>query len=297
MSEDNKKQRKSAKDFFAGSLSGLICGTVFQPLEVIKINMIILPHGYDYNARNSFQNFYDICRLIYQKEGLHGFWLGTTPSVVRASLSSGIYFSLLRTLDKISISKYHVTRKYASDFFDSGIARTITGLLTNPLSVMRTRWEIIGNTENKEFFKSLAHLMRTERSKLFFKGGLSLAYEEFFFGGIFNLTYEYLNRQIHMENRQSKIGFFLNGLIAGAVGTVLTHPFEISRTKIQSNKATWGTRMKSSVIISIFLDIHHKHGYKGFMKGLYPRMLKKTLVTASSFYLYEVFRKRKLDEF
>lgn len=294
MPHSEKLHIRSGKDFLAGSLSGLICGTLFQPLEVIKINLIILPQGYDFNSRNSFQNFADICRLIRQKEGLRGFWMGTTPSVLRATLSSGIYFFLLRTLDKISIRKYHLTRRYATDFFDSGIARTITGLLTNPLCVMRTRWEILGNHENKNFLKSFAQLMKTERSNLFFKGALSIAYEEFFFGGIFNLTYEYLNRRIHMESRQSKIGFFWNGLIAGVIGTIVTHPFEISRTKIQSNKAQWGNRMKSSVILSIFLDIYHKHGLRGFGKGLYPRMIKKTLVTASSFYLYEVFRRRKL---
>jgi solute carrier family 25 protein 38 len=284
---------KSKKDFLAGSLSGLICGTIFQPLEVIKINMIILPNGYNFNSRNSFQNFSDICKIIYQSEGLRGFWLGTTPSVLRASLSSGVYFALLRMFDKISEHRYHVNKK-ASDFIDSGVARTITGLLTNPLCVMRTRWEIIGNHENKNFLRSFAHLLKTERSNLFFKGGLSIAYEEFLFGGIFNLTYEYLNRRVHVENKQSKIWFFCNGLIAGVMGTIITHPFEISRTKIQSNKAEWGSRMKSSVIISIFLDIFYKHGLKGFSKGLYPRLIKKTVVTASSFYLYEVFRQRKL---
>lgn len=294
MIKAEKKPKKTFRDFVSGAMSGLICGSAFQPLEVIKVNMIILPKGYDYNARNSVQNFIDISKLIYQREGLKGFWMGLTPSAIRATASSGIYFALLRMLDNISEKRYHIQKRYASDFIDSGVARTVTGLLTNPLCVMRTRWEIIGGKENKQFVRSFIQLMRSEGSNLFFKGGLSIACEEFLFGGLFNLTYEHLNRKIHMEARESKFGFFINGLIAATIGTILTHPFEITRTKIQSNNADWGNRMKSSVLISIFLDIYYKYGFRGFLKGLYPRLLKKTLVTASSFYLYEVFRKRKL---
>ena len=289
-----KKPKKTYKDLLSGAVSGLICGSAFQPLEVIKVNMIILPKGYDYNARNSLQNFTDISRLIYQREGLRGFWLGLTPSALRATASSGIYFALLRALDNISEKRYRVRKRYAADFIDSGVARTVTGILTNPLCVMRTRWEIIGGNENRNFFRSFGQLVRLEGSNLFFKGGFSIVCEEFLFGGIFNLTYEHLNRKIHMEARESKAGFFINGLIAATIGTTLTHPFEITRTKIQSSNSDWGNRAKGTVLISIFLDIYQKHGLRGFLKGLYPRLLKKTLVTASSFYLYEVFRQRKL---
>lgn len=294
MIRTEKKPKKTFKDFFSGALSGLICGTLFQPLEVIKVNMIILPKGYDYNSRNSFQNFADISRLIYQQSGVRGFWLGTTPSVLRATASSGVYFVLLRAFETISEKRYHVKKRYAMDFFDSGVARTITGLLTNPLCVMRTRWELLSTTENRKFIQSFVQLVRQERSKLFFKGGLSIACEEFLFGGLFNVIYEHLNRKIHMEARESKFGFFINGLIAAAIGTTLTHPFEITRTKIQSNTVNWEKRFMKSVLISIFVDIYHKHGMRGFLKGLYPRLIKKVLVTASSFYLYELFRNRKL---
>jgi hypothetical protein len=37
------RKKGDFKSFLYGTLSGLICGGIYQPLEVLKINMIILP--------------------------------------------------------------------------------------------------------------------------------------------------------------------------------------------------------------------------------------------------------------
>lgn len=37
------ESKKNLNSFLYGSFSGLVCGLLYQPLEVLKINMIILP--------------------------------------------------------------------------------------------------------------------------------------------------------------------------------------------------------------------------------------------------------------
>lgn len=39
----NPPKKGNGKSFWYGTLSGLVCGVIYQPLEVLKINMIILP--------------------------------------------------------------------------------------------------------------------------------------------------------------------------------------------------------------------------------------------------------------
>ena len=125
------------------------------------------------------------------------------------------------------------------------------------------------------------------------KGGVSILFEEFLFGGFFNLFYELTNYYMSTDNKTNYLGYLGAGTISGVLATVLTHPFEISRTKVQSHKVDYTRRVNNSVILSIFVDIYRRYGVKGFAKGLLPRLLKKTLNNAATFYLYEVFRKRK----
>lgn len=293
-----KDKQKTSKDFVAGALAGAICGMIFQPLDVVKVNLIVLPNGYEVKNRTSFQNISDISKMIYKQEGWRGFWMGTTPSVIRTSASCAIYFMLLRLFEKYSLKKLTNDKKYITDFLDSGFSRVITSLLTNPLNVLKTQWILLNNSNpDRRMIGSLVKLIKSERSKLFTIGTFPMMCEEFLYGGIFNAIYEYLNRKEHLNNRDHKYMFvFMNGIFAGAIGAVITHPFEIARTKIQSNKKDWHPPNGKFLMLAAFRYIYTKYGLRGFNRGFYPRFLKKTLMAASSFSLYELIRKRKFDK-
>ena len=282
-------KKKSSSDVIAGGLSGLICGIIFQPLEVIKVNMIIQPKGFEkYKIKSFFGNFSQIAKTMYEREGLRSFWRGTTANVLRSSGSAAIYFHTLRKLDMLTESQ----GKARYDFINSALARTTTAVITNPLTIIRTRAEIIGHDEYRNFFRACRLIYQKEGLRAFKKGGLLLILEEFPFGGIFNLSYEFINRKMGNHTRDSKLGFLLSGMISGAIATTLTHPFEICRTKIQSHKVDYSRKYRNSIILSILVDTYERYGYLGLAKGLLPRLLKKTLVNASTFYLYELFRNR-----
>lgn len=282
---------RSYLDIVAGGASGLFCGLVFQPLEVIKVNMIILPKNYqNYRSRSFVDNFVGVSKLMYQEEGLKSFWRGTTPSVLRSTASAAIYFYILRTLDDIDKRKHSKETVY--DFLNSAIARSVTAVITNPLTIIRTRSELIGCNDYSNFLRSCKLIYQKEGMRSFYKGGLLLLLEEFPFGGIFNATYEGINRKMGNHSSNSNLGFILSGTIAGIVATTLTHPFELCRTKLQSQKVDFNRRVKNSVILSILYDTHERYGYRGFLKGLLPRLLKKTMVNASTFAMYEAIRKR-----
>lgn len=287
---------KWLKDLAAGAVSGLICGTVYQPLDVIKTNLIMLPAEYSPTGKSSFRILSDVTHIIYQRVGLQGFWMGTTPAVIRTSASCSIYFSLLRFFDKFWKKSWKSDRKVLSDFLDSAVARMTTSLITNPLNMMKTQWTLLGDhSGDRNFVRSFVHLLRTDRSKVFVIGTFPMLCEEFLYGGIFNAIYEYLNRKEHVGQRiHPYMLVFMNGLIAGAVGAVMTHPLEIARTKIQSNKKHWHPPSGKNLMIAAWVYVYKKYGWAGFTRGFLPRFLKKTMMAASTFSIYELIRKRKL---
>lgn len=289
-------EQKWLKDLAAGAAAGCICGTVFQPLDVIKTNLIILPSDYNPANKSSARVLKDIVEIIYKREGLSGFWMGTTPAVIRTASSCAIYFALLRLFDKHWKKKDGSKSKVVSDFVDSGLARVTTSLITNPLNMLKTQWTLLGERQpNRNFINAITQMLRNDRSKVFVIGTLPMIIEEFMYGGIFNAIYESLNRSIHVGTRVHPYAImFVNGMIAGSIGAVITHPLEIARTKIQSNKKHWHPPNGKNLMLAAFVYTYKKYGWVGFTRGFLPRFLKKTFMAATSFTLYEVIRKRKL---
>lgn len=80
--------------------------------------------------------------------------------------------------------------------------------------------------------------------------------------------------------------------MAGVIASTVTHPIEIAKTKIQSQKQDYSHSNKQSKVLSIFRDTYHRFGVNGFFFGLYPRLLKKTFVNSTVFFLYELLSDR-----
>lgn len=298
--EENKESSDARimKDLFAGMIAGALCGLVYQPLDVIKTNLILLPKNYEIKGKTTFEPIMDITKMVYTEAGWKGFWMGTTPAAARSSVSCAIYFSLLRLFNHISRKHIQVKKRYVSDFIDSGLARVLTSVITNPLNVLKTQWALLdkGHT-NQRLFHSLVDIIKTNRSKIFMMGSFPMICEEFLYGGIFNVIYEGLNRSEKLDNRIHKYMLsFTNGLLAGMVGAFLTHPLEIARIKIQSQKTHWHPANGKNLTIAALVYVYKRYGWAGFSRGFFPRFLKKTLMSASSFSIYEFLRQRKFEE-
>lgn len=139
-----------------------------------------------------FDKFLLLTRYMYRTEGMPSFWRGLKPNVLRCGLSSGAYFYQLRFYEE-QMMKFGFN-KGTIDFWSSGVARSITGLLLNPLTIIRTRAELIGCNEFKNVGSSLKKIYMKEGARGMCKGGFLNIVEEFPFGGIFNLVYEMMNR-------------------------------------------------------------------------------------------------------
>lgn len=276
----------------------------FQKKERLKISL--------------FDKFLLISRYMYRMEGIWSFWRGIKPNVLRSALSSGTYFYQLRLFESLflklrsSLSEKSKLRVLVNDesidFWGSGIARSTTGLLLNPLTIIRTRAELVGCSAFNSITGSFKRIYRKEGMHGYFKGGFLNIVEEFPFGGIFNLVYEEMNRNSgirfnhRISNRQNsnilrifereKIQMLFNATVAGIIASTLTHPIEIAKTKIQSQKQDYKVTSNRSKIISIFRDTYTRFGFNGLFFGLWPRLLKKTFVNSTVFFLYEVLSKR-----
>ena len=92
-----------------GAFSGFISGLFLQPFQVIKTAMQISPiqkkdplqvikegkMEANKAARKKPLNFSEATKVIYEMEGVKGYYRGMVPGVIKASVSAGIYFGAL----------------------------------------------------------------------------------------------------------------------------------------------------------------------------------------------------------
>lgn len=91
--------------------------------------------------------------MIWEREGLKGYYRGIMPSVFKAGIAAGIYFGALAE-SKLAMSKIS-SNDWLINASSSIIARTFQCLATNPMYVIKTRFEVVGFNEYRNTFDAI----------------------------------------------------------------------------------------------------------------------------------------------
>ncbi len=272
-----------------GALAGIISGILLQPLEVLKINLILLPKQFDCIKHENFlRAFYHGSKVIYREEGLRGFYRGNVPSVLSSGLSAGIFFGTLDHLERLGLRLQ--VNKQLSEFLSSATARAVASLLVNPINIWKTRAEILGYEEYRSVSSSIRKIYTNEGMYGFFKGSLLMILRDFPFGGMFYVTYRFTNHLLHKVS-SSDIVYLTSGVIAGVIATTATHPVEIILAKTQADTSKTDFAHQRGAGSREMKQIWKAEGVPGLFKGLFPRLIRKPITNAMTFFFYEMLNK------
>jgi solute carrier family 25, member 38 len=207
-----------------GMVSGVITTALLQPFENIKMALMLPPRELKpLHLRSSvLQNTQSSCAYIFRADGLKGFYKGMVAATLKAALGCYIYFSGLRALERPNMTAWQ-------NFWVSSLSLIIS-FLTNPLSIVETRFELAYFHGYTSVHAAVLDIYRKEGLKGFFSGGLSSCIKEGTFGGFHYMFYEEL-KAIGLHKLTS-------GIISGVIATSFTHPFEIIRARLQTQGLT-----------------------------------------------------------
>ena len=209
-----------------GSLAGSVAAITLQPLENIKMVMLVPPK----EAKMAHKFLKDVVistKYLYNDGGLLAFYRGLVPNVLRTAFSSSIFFSSLRLFEQYSKEIENATHSKMVPFISSTLARIMSVFLSNPLSLLETRYEYGGHERWKGgILHNLNKIYKVEGVKGFWNGGLATCYKEGIFAGAYYTLYQ--------EGKALGVNAFVAGMIAGMISTAFTHPLEIIRAEIQS---------------------------------------------------------------
>lgn len=134
-------------------------------------------------------SFKEATILIYQREGIKGYFRGFFPSLIKNTLNSGTYFSTLYYLQKI-LTKSNKMSDHAVNFWASACARAFQTTLCNPLVVIKTRLEVLGFQEYTGIIDAFRKIMMNEGVSGFYTGLKISLIRDVPFSGLFYPIYE-----------------------------------------------------------------------------------------------------------
>ncbi|XP_014477226.1 PREDICTED: solute carrier family 25 member 38 isoform X2 [Dinoponera quadriceps] len=266
------------KSFLAGSFSGTFSTILFQPLDLVKTRLQSRVNAHYATPKSGMLG---TVAHIVRKDNVFGLWRGMTPSITRVIPGVGLYFSSLHWL-KHTFGLEELTALQAISL---GItARSMSGALLIPITVVKTRFESDVYKYNS-ISEALKLIYKQEGMKGLSSGLVPTLLRDAPYSGLYLMFYTQLKKMaVSTEKTVDKSSIpvhFSCGILAGIMASIVTQPADVIKTKMQLYPNEFNG------IYHATLFIYKKYGILGYFKGIVPRMLRRTLMTAMAWTVYE----------
>jgi len=258
------------KAFLAGSLSGTFSTLIFQPLDLMKTR-IQQQAELRLSMRGVFKN-------IVAQENFLGLWRGVIPSLVRTVPGVGLYFSSMHFM-KANLCEGRPS--HLQSVLIGSSSRAFAGAVMIPFTVIKTRFE--SNSYNyKNTYQAFKNILKIEGLRGLTSGLGPTLFRDVPFSGLYLMFYEHLKSLVPKDNKyyHPSTAHFLCGFASGILASLVTQPADVIKTNMQLD------RMNRGLVMTV-RRIYGQQGLGGFATGLAPRMLRRTLMAALAWTVYE----------
>ena len=276
-------------DFYQSQILATRNARGLPPLSALS-----LPRTAFLHFRETFQILFSIHRL----EGWRALFKGLGPNLTGVVPARAINFYSYGNGKRIIRQTFNRGEDAAwVNFLAAANAGIITGTITNPIWVVKTRIqldknhaEILGTLSNRQYsnsFDCVKQTIRTEGIRGFYRG-LSASYLGVTESTLQWVLYErmklYLSRRedrliasgrqpTYWDNTVSWGGRVMGAGVAKFFAAVVTYPHEVVRTRLRQAPQKDG-RMKYTGIVQCLTTIWKEEGAVSLYGGLTPHMLR-----------------------
>ncbi|KAI8082904.1 mitochondrial carrier domain-containing protein [Halteromyces radiatus] len=278
-------------DCASGTVGGILQVLVGQPFDTVKVRLQTQS-----TTNPVYKNMMDCVRQTRAKEGLKGFYKGTTTPLVGIGACVSIQFVVLEAMKRFYSP--HGESLTNSQFYLAGAASGIANsVVSGPVEHIRTRLQVqTSSTGTGLYFKGPVDAIKQIYSRYgiagIYKGqGITMAREFQGYGAYF-LAYEWLVKKSmeHSGRQRSELPAWevcLYGASAGYAMWMTVYPLDAIKSKLQTDAFDPAHRKYSGV-----LDCARKtlavEGMAGFFRGIGPCLLRAAPSNAATFMGFEV---------
>ena len=232
----------------------------------------------DVRAAAQRPNAYKTMLAIARTEGIPALWRGTGSNVVTSIPSVGMYLTIYEQL-KVGLVQSGLS-PHITPLFAGALARGVSVIGTGPLELMRTR--VMAQTGTRNQLGGAGVLMRAVAQhgwRSLWRGTAPTLYRDVPFSALYWMVAEEVRGCLASRWSIPRDALSINvsaGFIAGASAAVITHPFDIIKTRAQVQEVTVsvikGPRSEST--LAALRSVVARDGFAGLYDGVGPRVLK-----------------------
>jgi len=134
------------KKLCSGAIAGAIGSAIACPTDVIKIRLMSLPSGNQWEYRHTLHAF----QAIVSNEGIRGLWTGVSATVKRSALVSATAVSSYDHAKHTILNAELLSEGPVLHIVASSIAGFVTNCVTSPIDMVRTRYMNQKKDHNKK---------------------------------------------------------------------------------------------------------------------------------------------------
>lgn len=299
----SRRQHESAtfKSFLSGASSGVVMCVLFQPMDLVKTRLQVSPSllanlsvskgdagvtmikGHTSAGMLSRNCIIDTIMNVIRSDSYTGLWRGLAPSLCRTVPGVGMYFCTLNVMKDSIGGNPTLLQNMAFGF----TARSLVGTVMLPITVIKTRYES-GCFNYSTVPQALHNVWKLEGMRGLFSGWKATIARDAPYSGLYYMFYsQQKTLMTSVYDRDLTVGDnFLCGIIAGVLACAVTQPADVVKTQMQLNSSRY-----RGVFDCLLVVLKGKNGVSGLVRGFAPRCLRKSLMSAFSWTLFEEIMK------
>ncbi|KAI0323667.1 mitochondrial carrier [Cubamyces sp. BRFM 1775] len=300
VTEAKPREISATLDFFAGTVGGMAAMVVGYPFDTVKVRFQNPQIASKY--RSTLHAFFKIIR----EERIRGLYRGIAAPLAGAPPLNGLVFSTYRSLMRAQLNDENATPTLTQIHLAGAGSGVISSLITTPAELVKIHQQSLVRTSGSAIplrdRDVILHIWRHHGVRGFYRGITATALRDVGYGAYFaayeaTLRYwprasrncDYANREAGSDSAlasHSLAALLTAGGMAGIAGWVVTFPFDVVKTRIQSTAAaapnnpyrtTWSTIVAS----------YRAEGLGVFFRGLAPTLIRAIPVNMVTFTTFE----------
>ncbi|KAF1956646.1 mitochondrial carrier [Byssothecium circinans] len=273
-------------NMLAGAFAGIAEHSVMYPVDLLKTRMQLI----NPSPTAMYSGISNAMVTISRVEGFRTLWRGLSSVVVGAGPAHAVYFaSYEATKHALGGNEGGSEAHHPLAAAASGAAATIASdALMNPFDVIKQRMQLHGSV-----YKSVPHCAR----QVFRSEGLAAFYVSYPttlcmtvpFTALQFMAYESISKVMNPTGRYDPYTHCFAGGLAGGVAAGFTTPLDVIKTLLQTRGNAADAELRNvSGLVNAARIIYQRDGWRGYFRGLKPRIITTMPSTAICWSAYEM---------